>query len=156
MKVGVPKVSRPSESTKGHGDRPSRVPSSKSSERRSKGICSSSRFFQIAEEDMGSEAFMRELRAMESDVPWHSRCGESYLDQFGSFYAEPNSVGSILMKVQGRSRAPLRTVNLLDEVEEEEKEMPEPPPKVIMEEEEETSVRGRETEVQILGEEDAN
>jgi len=104
---------------------------------------------------MGNEAFMRELRATESDVLWHSRCRESYLDQFGSFYAEPNSVGSILMKVQGRSRAPLRTVNLLDE-EEEEEEMQEPPPKVIMEEEEETFVRGGETEVQILGEEDAN
>ena len=67
---------------------------------------------------MGSDAFMKELRATESSVPWHLHCGERvhlYLNQFGSFHAEPESVGSVLMDVQRRVRGPLQMINYLDD-----------------------------------------
>ena len=79
--------------------------------------------FHIAREDLGSDAFMRELRATESSVPWRSRTGERvhlYLDQFGSFRAEPDTVGAILTVVQKGVKSSLRVVNLLDEESDEE------------------------------------
>ena len=72
---------------------------------------------------MGSVAFMRELRATESNVPWRLRATERvhlYLDQFGSFRAEPDTTGSVLMAVQKGAKASLRVVNLLDEESDEE------------------------------------
>jgi len=59
-------------------------------ESKGKGIFPYGYSFHIAKEDLGSDAFMRELRATESSVPWRSRTGERvhlYLDQFGSFRA---------------------------------------------------------------------
>jgi hypothetical protein len=61
---------------------------------------------------------MRELRATESSVPWRSRTGERvhlYLDQFGSFRAEPDTIGAVLTAVQKVVKPSLRVVNLLDE-----------------------------------------
>jgi len=131
VKVVLSKASRHSGAAKEIGDKPPRVPGSKSAKRKNKGIWSSGHSLRIAK-DMGSEAFMSELCATESNVPLHSHRGERihlYLDQFGSFYGEPDSVGSVLMKVQSRARAPLRTVNLLDE--EDDDEVPEAPPKIF-------------------------
>ena len=67
---------------------------------------------------MGSDVFMRELRATESSVPWRSRIGERvhlYLDQFGSFRAELDTTGAVLLAVQRRAKVSFRVVNLLDE-----------------------------------------
>jgi len=70
---------------------------------RGKGIFPCGYSFHIAREDLGSDAFMRELRATESSIPWRSCTGERihlYLDQFGSFRAEPDTVGAVLTAVQ--------------------------------------------------------
>src|SRR6185503_15089093 len=83
-----------------------------------KGIFPCGYSFHIAKEDLGSDAFMRELRATESSVPWRSRTGERvhlYLDQFGSFRAEPDTIGAVLTAVQKVAKPSLRVVNLLDE-----------------------------------------
>ena len=59
---------------------------------------------------MGSDVFMRELRATESSVPWRSRTGERvhlYLDQFDSFRAEPDTTGVVLLAVQRGAKASL-------------------------------------------------
>ena len=67
---------------------------------------------------MGSDAFMRELRATESSVPWRSHTGERlhlYVDQFGPFRAEPDTVGAVLTAMQKGVQSSLRVVNLLDE-----------------------------------------
>ena len=88
-----------------------------------KGIFPCGYSFHIAREDLGSDAFMRELRATESSVPWRSRTGERvhlYLDQFGSFRAEPDTVGAVLTAVQKGVKSSLRVVNLLDEESDEE------------------------------------
>ena len=72
---------------------------------------------------MGSDVFMRELRATESSIPWCSRTGERihlYLDQFGSFRAELDTTGAVLMAVQKGAKASLRVANLLDEESDEE------------------------------------
>ena len=56
-------------------------------------------------------------------IPWRSRTGERvhlYLDQFGSFRAEPDTTGAVLMAVQKGAKASLRVVNLLDEESDEE------------------------------------
>ena len=101
-----------------------------------KGIYPYGYSFHIAKEDLGSNAFMQELRSTESSVPWRSRSCERfhlYLDQFGSFRAEPDTVGTILMAVQKGARAPLRVVNLLDE--ESDEETPLVPAKVSPEKE---------------------
>ena len=66
---------------------------------------------------------MRELHATESSIPWRSRTGERvhlYLDQFGSFCAEPDTVGAVLTAVQKGVKSSLRVVNLLDEESDEE------------------------------------
>ena len=67
---------------------------------------------------MGSDVFMWELRATESSVPWRSRTGERvhlYLDQFGSFHAELDTTGAVLLAVQRREKSSFRVVNLFDE-----------------------------------------
>ena len=72
-------------------------------ESRGKGIFPCGYSFHSAKENLGSDAFMRELRATESSVPWRSHTGERvhlYLDQFGSFRAEPDTVGAVLTAVQ--------------------------------------------------------
>ena len=87
-------------------------------EPRGKGIFPYGYSFRIAKEDLGSDVFMRELRATESSVPWRSRTGERvhlYLDQFGSFHAELDTTGAVLLAVQRRAKASFRVVNLLDE-----------------------------------------
>jgi len=92
-------------------------------ESRGKGIFPCGYSFHIAREDLGSDAFMRELRATESSIPWLSRTGERvhlYLDQFGSFRAEPETVGAVLTAVQKGVKSSLRVVNLLDEESDEE------------------------------------
>ena len=74
-------------------------------------------------EDLDSDAFMRELHATESSVPWRSHTGgrvHLYLDQFGSFHEEPDTVGAILTAVQRGVKSSLRVVNLLDEESDEE------------------------------------
>ena len=93
---------------------------------------------------MGSDVFMRELRATESSVPWRSRTCERvhlYLDQFGSFRAELDTTGAVLLAVQRRAKASFRVVNLLDEESDEDsplslakvspvKEVEHPPPQM--------------------------
>ena len=51
-----------------------------------------------------------------------------YLDQFGSFRAEPDTTGAILLAVQRGAKASLRVVNLLDE--ESDEDVPPSPPEV--------------------------
>jgi len=87
-------------------------------EPRGKGIFPYGYSFRIAKEDLGSDVFMRELRATDSSIPWRSRIGERvhlYLDQFGSFRAELDTTGAVLLAVQRRAKASFRVVNLLDE-----------------------------------------
>jgi len=79
-------------------------------ESKGKGIFPYGYSFHIAKEDLGSDAFMRELRATESSVPWRSRTGERvhlYLDQFGSFRADPDTTGVVLLAVQRGAKASL-------------------------------------------------
>ena len=54
-----------------------------------------------------------------------------YLDQFGSFRAESDTTGAVLMAVQRRTKASFRVVNLLDE--ESDEETPLAPAKVLSE-----------------------
>ena len=113
---------------KGTAERPPRASvikpaASGTKELKGKGIFPCGYSFHIAREDLGSDAFMRELHATESSVPWRSRTGERvhiYLDQFDSFRAEPDTVGAVFMLVQKSARAPLRVVNFLDEDSDEE------------------------------------
>jgi len=100
-------------------------------ESKGKGIFPYGYSFHIAKEDLGSDAFMRELQATESSIPWHSRTSERvhlYLDQFGSFRAEPDTTCAVLLAVQRGAKASLRVVNLLDE--ESDEDVPPSPPKV--------------------------
>ena len=81
---------------------------------------------------MGSDVFMRELRATESSVPWRSRTSERvhlYLDQFGSFRAEPDRTGAVLKAVQRGAKASLRVAILLDE--ESDEDAPSAPAEVL-------------------------
>ena len=122
-KKGEPVAAHSSKAPKVASERPSRVSTNRPAagtarESRGKGIFPCGYSFHIEKENLGSEAFMRELRATESNVPWRSRTGERvhlYLDQFGSFRAEPDIVGAVLTAVQKVVKPSLRVVNLLDE-----------------------------------------
>ena len=127
-KKAEPVVSQSARAPKVVAERPSgtsriRPAAGAAKDSRGKGIFPCGYSFHIAREDLGSDAFMRELRATESSVPWRSRTGERvhlYLDQFGSFRAEPDTVGAVLTAVQKGVKSSLRVVNLLDEESDEE------------------------------------